>query len=113
MGKHVKTLVVRPQIVRPAPCSVDEDYYRLLHEITHETELSEVRVQATEKSRRQRLRATTLDRTRNRCMRELKTLFAMYLSGDYDRDNDSAISLGQINTIGELLEAEQPSALDI
>ncbi|MCL2002002.1 hypothetical protein FWG76_01175 [Candidatus Saccharibacteria bacterium] len=86
-----------------------EDCSALLSEIDHFNKLTELRTPTVMATLHQPRRARSpLDRTRNRCVRELKALFATYLSGDYERDNASAVSLGQISAIGEILEAESP-----
>ena len=107
MGKCVKTLVVRQRTVRAASYNISEDCSQILNEIERATEI--LAEQPSTVARRQSRRSRDpLDRTRHRCVRELKTLFGAYLSGDYDRENSSAVSLGQISVIGELLDAESP-----
>ena len=110
MGKCVKTLVVKRRATRQTTYNANEDYSAILDEIEQATAI--VSEQPSTVALRQARRARNpLDRTRTRCLRELKALFGAYLSGDYDRDNESAVSLGQINIIGELLESENPEGV--
>lgn len=110
MGKYVKTLVVKRQAPDLTAHDVDEDYSELLSEIERVTEI--VSEQPAMAARRQQRRTRNpLLRTRSHCVRELKVLFGAYLSGDYERDSDSAMTLGQIHAIGEMLDREQPEVV--
>ncbi|MDR0980056.1 MAG: hypothetical protein LBM12_02815 [Candidatus Nomurabacteria bacterium] len=104
MGKCVKTLVVTRQI-GVAHCA-DEGDVKILRELERAT----VKVAAKQKVVAERVvpgrSRNPLERVRNRCVRELKGIFATYLSGDYMRDDNSPLSLGQIKTIGELVDGD-------
>jgi len=110
MGKCVKTLVVKQRAswaIMGSGVALDKEANRVIREIERANEIlgvgDMVGMRTGQRGR------TPLERTRNRCVRELKHLFAAYLSGDYNRDDDSAVTLGQIEVIGGILEAESPS----
>ncbi|MCL2371455.1 hypothetical protein FWC63_01770 [Candidatus Saccharibacteria bacterium] len=106
MGKSVKTLVIKQQAswaVVDDGASGDKEANHILQEIerANETLGAVGRVSLSVRTAR-----TPLERTRSRCVRELKHMFSAYLSGDYSRDDSSAVTLGQIEVMGELIEAE-------
>ncbi|MCL2038390.1 hypothetical protein FWG86_00580 [Candidatus Saccharibacteria bacterium] len=99
--------MVRRHVARPNLHAMGQEYSQIIDELTRATEILGERP-STIALRQVRRSRDPLARTRNRCLRELKSLFGSYLSGDSQPGQVSAVSLGQIHQIGRLLEAENP-----